>query len=222
MSALIKAVKGMRVKLSGQTTSFPYPSATKPIEELTIHEKLMKIGRHMPCSQKVPTSTRGVCDCLGWQPNVSPINGSPINGRLDSCVCGHRLSSHVGVQDADFDRRLDVAMKIDQYLDEKQALLDFSYDDAHLRKLREEMTLMSRAGQTRKREEEDDTDYVNGLGSDPDQSVAVREGKRIKKDSDDNEGEGADEEGESSNNVVKNIPDLDLPEGLPEDLEFRI
>ncbi|CAG8436105.1 758_t:CDS:2 [Ambispora gerdemannii] len=148
---------GKKIRIKLQRPS--YPPADKPLNTLTIHEKLMKVGRYMPCSPKVPTSSNGQCDCVGWKPNPAGSN------RADSCSCGHRLSSHGGNQDEDFSRRLDIAMKIDKYLEDKNKLLDFSYEDEEVKRLRGQMT----NNKLKEESEEENTElveYPEGLPSD--------------------------------------------------------
>lgn len=85
---------------------FAYPPANKPSASLTHMEKLIKIGRNMPCDQSS-------CECLGWRPR--PAN-TGAGGRADLCACGHKLSFHGGNQD-DMDRRLRAAIRIDELLE---------------------------------------------------------------------------------------------------------
>ncbi|RUS33011.1 hypothetical protein BC938DRAFT_473521 [Jimgerdemannia flammicorona] len=102
---------------------FPYPSVLKPPTALTTDEKLLKIARSMPCGESQ-------CQCSSWRPK--PAN---VGGRADLCTCGHRLRSHGGNQE-DMDRRLRVATRIDQLLEEKGKLMNFEYEDDDIRSLR--------------------------------------------------------------------------------------
>ncbi|KAG9286069.1 hypothetical protein G9A89_022746 [Geosiphon pyriformis] len=180
----------MRLKFPTPQPAFPYPSADKPLESLTLHERLVKVGRHVPCSQKLTTdpSDTIICNCLGWRPNTA--NNS---GRADSCICGHRLSYHGGAQDEDFSRRLAVAMKIDQYLHEKDKLLDFMYEDDQVKRMRAEMIDMANFGKRRKRSESEEEE----------ENDSKKRKMDVKEENDEDDGK------------------LEYPEGLPSDLEFR-
>ncbi|KAL1920273.1 uncharacterized protein VTP21DRAFT_1419 [Calcarisporiella thermophila] len=112
---------------ASQTLRLSYPPSDKPVEQLTHHEKLMKIGRNIPCN---------TCSCKGWRPKP------PGPGRADSCACGHKLSSHGGqCSSEEFERRLRVAIRIDELLEEMEKLLDFDYEDEDIRSLRKQMIL---------------------------------------------------------------------------------
>jgi histone acetyltransferase len=108
-----------------------YPPASKPIQSLTFIEKLLKIGRNIPCTADGPNSER--CSCLGWKPK--PHN----TGRADLCACGHRVVVHGesnNLSPEESNRRLEIAMKIDRVLEAKGKLLDFEYQDEEIRGLR--------------------------------------------------------------------------------------
>lgn len=114
--------------------SIVYPPASKPINLLTLNEKLLKIGRNVPCEAAVQSGNkRNKCPCLGWRPKINNT------GRSDLCQCDHRVSWH-GESDSltseGFNARLEIAMKIDDILESKNKLLDFDFEDAELKSLR--------------------------------------------------------------------------------------
>ncbi|CAG8750011.1 21700_t:CDS:10, partial [Dentiscutata erythropus] len=113
----------------------PYPPALKPIESLTLHEKLLKIGRNIPCTGDVPQG-HNKCSCLGWKPKINNT------GRADLCECGHRVSLHGNINSCTQDeihQRLEIAMKIDELLESKNKLLDFDYEDQEVRNLKRQL-----------------------------------------------------------------------------------
>jgi hypothetical protein len=108
-----------------------YPPASKPVQSLSLFEKLLKIGRNIPCSAE--DSNSGNCSCLGWKPKVKNT------GRADMCACGHRVVYHGESGELapnELDRRVEIAMKIDKVLEAKGKLLDFEYQDEEIKSLR--------------------------------------------------------------------------------------
>ncbi|KAF9582558.1 histone acetyltransferase [Lunasporangiospora selenospora] len=146
-------------------TGIVYPPADTSIEQLSTSERMMKIARSCPCegdasscseaflasSKGLATSTRK-CGCTGWKPKHA---GSA--GRIDLCVCGHKLSLHGGPWEGDeFMRRLKAAYRRDELLQaslgdcpvvdvvvvvvvDKGKLLDFDYDDEDIASLRKQI-----------------------------------------------------------------------------------
>jgi type II secretory pathway pseudopilin PulG len=102
-----------------------YPPADKPIDSLSMSERMMKIGRSCPCdftSTEQPlgatpvengeSNTNQGCDCQGWRPKPPGTMG-----RVDICACGHKLSHHGGPWTGEeFDRRLRAAFRRDELL----------------------------------------------------------------------------------------------------------
>ncbi|RHZ49984.1 hypothetical protein Glove_508g43 [Diversispora epigaea] len=115
--------------------SIAYPPASKPIELLTVNEKLLKIGRNIPCAADVHSGS--ICQCLGWKPKKNNT------GRADLCQCNHRVSWHgesqLTPEEEEFKARLEIAMKIDTILESKNKLFDFDYEDAELLSLRRQL-----------------------------------------------------------------------------------
>ncbi|KAF9933648.1 histone acetyltransferase [Linnemannia zychae] len=124
-----------------------YPPVDKPIDELSMSERMMKIGRSCPCDFTTATepgstpadSENGIqgtgCDCQGWKPKPPGTIG-----RVDICACGHKLSHHGGPWvGEEADRRLRAAFRRDELLQDKGKLLDFDYDDEDIASLRKQI-----------------------------------------------------------------------------------
>ncbi|KAG0288781.1 histone acetyltransferase [Linnemannia gamsii] len=138
-----------------------YPLADKPIDLLSMSERMMKIGRSCPCdftSAEQPLGATPVensesngdnnnqgCDCRGWRPKPPGTMG-----RVDICACGHKLSHHGGPWTGEeFDRRLRAAFRRDELLQDKGKLLDFEYDDEDIASLQNaELNGITPAGET--------------------------------------------------------------------------
>ncbi|CAI2165899.1 12442_t:CDS:2 [Funneliformis geosporum] len=120
-------------------TNTSYPTTRIPIHSLSNYQRHMKIGRYMACKGNSLDSTQNQCSCKGWRPNS--VNGS---GRIDLCTCGHKLGIHGNVNDIygeDFYKLLNIAIQIDEYLDNKGKLLDFEYVDKFVQKMRDQMAI---------------------------------------------------------------------------------
>ncbi|KAF9192748.1 histone acetyltransferase [Haplosporangium sp. Z 767] len=123
-----------------------YPPADKPMDQLSMSERMMKIGRSCPCdapnnssteagSGVTPEEGQGRCDCQGWRPKPPGTSG-----RVDTCACGHKLSFHGGPWTGEeFERRLRAAFRRDELLQDKGKLLDFEYDDEDISSLRKQI-----------------------------------------------------------------------------------
>lgn len=113
-----------------------YPPASKPVQSLSLFEKLLKIGRNIPCTFEGGSGSMPErCPCLGWKPKTHNT------GRADLCACGHRVVYHGESNDSnssseELERRIEIAMKIDKILEAKGKLLDFDYQDEEIRSLR--------------------------------------------------------------------------------------
>ncbi|CEP07064.1 hypothetical protein [Parasitella parasitica] len=92
------------------------------ITSMSDSEKLLKLARHMPCDQ---------CDCQGWRPNFS------MEFSYD-CLCGHDTDQHVD-RKQDFVRRLKVAFRIDEVLEEKGKIDDYDYTDDDIQSLKKQI-----------------------------------------------------------------------------------
>lgn len=89
-------------------STLAYPPANKPLEELSMNERMVKVGRSCPCEEIDAGVT---CDCQGWKPSAD------TSGLPETCACGHRLSSHGGPWfGEEFDRRLKAAFRRDELL----------------------------------------------------------------------------------------------------------
>ncbi|KAF9099778.1 histone acetyltransferase [Mortierella sp. GBA35] len=157
-----------------------YPPADKPIDSLSMSERMMKIGRSCPCdAPAVPFAEPGSsvtpvadeeaggrqqqqgdkgCDCQGWRPKPPGTMG-----RVDICVCGHKLSCHGGPWiGEEFDRRLRAAFRRDELLQDKGKLLDFDYDDEDIASLRKQIVPRDIPAEDSKPEPVNGTHLANG------------------------------------------------------------
>lgn len=76
------------------------PDSSTQHLNMTETEKIQLLAKHMSCDQ---------CnDCQGWR-SVDDL------AQDTSCICGHDVDQHID-QKQDFERRLDVALKIDELL----------------------------------------------------------------------------------------------------------
>ncbi|CAG8476665.1 4100_t:CDS:10 [Cetraspora pellucida] len=133
-----------------------YPPASKPIQSLTLHEKLLKIGRNIPCTADVQSgNVHNKCSCLGWKPKINNT------GRADLCECGHRVSWHGNNNSSpeELQQRLEIAMNIDKILESKNKLLDFEYEDQEVKNLKRQLiSICETSNNPTKRKFTDDTD----------------------------------------------------------------
>ncbi|KAG0100219.1 histone acetyltransferase [Podila epicladia] len=112
-------------------STLAYPPANKPLEELSMNERMVKVGRSCPCEE---IDAGVACDCQGWKPSAD------TPGLSDTCACGHRLSSHGGPWfGEEFDRRLKAAFRRDELLQDKEKILDFEYTDEDILSLRKQI-----------------------------------------------------------------------------------
>ncbi|KAL9542591.1 hypothetical protein MBANPS3_008536 [Mucor bainieri] len=93
------------------------------IASMNDSDKMLKLARHMPCDQ---------CDCQGWRPNFSMEFSN-------DCLCGHDTEHHIDHKQ-DFVRRLKVALRIDELLQEKGKLDDYDYTDDDIQSLKKQIT----------------------------------------------------------------------------------
>ncbi|RIA86014.1 hypothetical protein C1645_780659 [Glomus cerebriforme] len=137
-----------------------YPPASKDVQSLSLFEKLLKIGRNIPCTFEGSSGDKLVrCPCLGWKPKTHNT------GRADMCACGHRVVYHGesnNLSPEELHRRVEIAMKIDKALEAKGKLLDFEYQDEEIRSLRRMLSSGndSMASKPSKRKLEDGEDLI--------------------------------------------------------------
>ncbi|KAI8974695.1 hypothetical protein BDB01DRAFT_728668 [Pilobolus umbonatus] len=78
-------------------------------------EKQAIIARFLPCQE---------CQCQGWHPSSG-----------NTCECGHTTYHHID-HGEDIDRRLRVALRLIELLEEKGKINDYSYEDEDIRSLK--------------------------------------------------------------------------------------
>lgn len=93
------------------------------LASMSDNDKMLKLARHMPCDQ---------CDCQGWRPNFSMEFSN-------DCLCEHDTEHHVDHKQ-DFVRRLKVALRIDELLQEKGKIDDYDYTDDDIQSLKKQIT----------------------------------------------------------------------------------
>ncbi|KAF9428530.1 histone acetyltransferase [Podila epigama] len=118
---------------ANDTLSIAYPPVNKPLDELTMDERMIKVARSCPCEE---FEAGTMCECQNWRPSL-PV-GETVSQEL--CVCGHKLSSHGGPWiGEEFDRRLKAAFRRDELLQDKGKLLDFEYTDEDIASIRKQI-----------------------------------------------------------------------------------
>ncbi|KAI9265496.1 hypothetical protein EDC94DRAFT_517094 [Helicostylum pulchrum] len=132
-------------------------------------EKYAMIARFIPCD---------LCStCKGWHPSYSETN----------CQCGHDTFHHID-NGQDLDRRLKVASRLNELLEEKGKIEDYDYEDDDINSLK------------KKRDLENDTEnYAN---------KRTRTDHQSEKDSDE-EDEEEDEEEEEEEKDTKMEPPIE-------------
>ncbi|KAF9156763.1 histone acetyltransferase [Linnemannia schmuckeri] len=164
-----------------------YPPADKPIDSLSMSERMMKIGRSCPCdfttteqplgatpvdsneSSGNGSNIQGGCDCQGWRPKPPGTMG-----RVDICTCGHKLSHHGGPWTGEeFDRRLRAAFRRDELLQDKGKLLDFEYDDEDIASLRKQIVPRDIPAEDSKPEPVNGHHMANGISHDNEESNGI-------------------------------------------------
>ncbi|EPQ29423.1 uncharacterized protein PFL1_03178 [Pseudozyma flocculosa PF-1] len=135
--------------------SLLYPSGAKVHTQLTPFQQTLKLARHTPSSQK-PT-------CSGYRPSsdavlavdpVSEVDATPDDSRDDQlraawssqpcAACALSVTGHAAADSLDPTeriRRLKVAVRIDELLEDEGKLLDFAYADDGVLSLRKQMQL---------------------------------------------------------------------------------
>ncbi|KAF1796667.1 hypothetical protein FB192DRAFT_1291907 [Mucor lusitanicus] len=103
------------------------------------NDKMLKLARHMRCDQ---------CDCQGWRPNFSMEFSN-------DCLCGHDTEHHVDHKQ-DFMRRLKVALRIDELLQEKGKIDDYDYTDDDIQSLKKQRESSDEEDEDEEEEEEEE------------------------------------------------------------------
>lgn len=145
-----------------------YPNGVTGIDQLNTTQQRLLIARHSTCSGRNhqingrlrnghdANTPEPDCQCNGLRPPNSvkvklqtPKSSNNPEGGLwgwDLCKCGHPLASH-GLSDDDdqkeFVRRAKVALRIDEYLNDRHKLLDFDEEDEDTRSLKRYVVLLS-------------------------------------------------------------------------------
>ncbi|KAJ1024625.1 hypothetical protein NDA13_004553 [Ustilago tritici] len=135
-----------------------YPSGVRSALKLSPFQRVIKIARHTPSSSADPDSST----CLGFKPSEhEEIVEDPVSrsSRHDPCNvdddtlegewsavpcdnCGRNIEEHAALTDANDEeaiRRAKVAVRLDELLEDKGKLLDFSYADTDIESLRKQM-----------------------------------------------------------------------------------
>ncbi|KAL0077240.1 hypothetical protein F4703DRAFT_1743196 [Phycomyces blakesleeanus] len=155
------------------------------LDELTEEEKCKYIARHLPCDH--------CSDCHGWQPAQS----SQVSFD-NTCVCGHDIYTHVDNKQ-DMTRRLKVALRINELLEEKGKANDTSYVDEDIQSLRKY-----------REENGENSDHVED--EDEEEEEEEEEEDEEEEEEEDEEEEDEDEEGEKGNNeVTENAENAENP-----------
>ncbi|KTW32107.1 uncharacterized protein T551_00789 [Pneumocystis jirovecii RU7] len=121
-----------------ENTVLTYPFPCDGSFEISDIQKFMIVARHSSCSYND-------CTCLGWKPIDNP---NKIIKR--ECIkCGHTIYQHVGEVDIESDakdeffRKVKVANRCDELLNENGMLFDFDYINDDIKSLRKQMILPS-------------------------------------------------------------------------------
>ncbi|KAJ8077288.1 histone acetyltransferase [Marasmius tenuissimus] len=135
---------------------YSYP-ASHDLQALNHAQLCLKIARHSPCS--VCLTCRGLHPAPNVQVVLDTQHEAPLLGGLDQygsdddettnyldvCECGHGTIEHganvhdIGLEE--FRRRSQVAVRLDENLEDVNKLLDFEYSDDDVASLRQRMTL---------------------------------------------------------------------------------
>lgn len=136
-----------------------YPSNAAELGELSLVQQKLKLARHSACgvSHYSSTSSRHhdpPCDCSGYKPAegvkvkalpVRKSGSSHQDGQIGwpTCRCGHDQESHgllgLDVDSDEFKRRVKVALRMDELLEDSNNLLSFDHDDEDLASLRKQL-----------------------------------------------------------------------------------
>ncbi|KAI8969225.1 hypothetical protein BDF20DRAFT_151378 [Mycotypha africana] len=91
------------------------------LAEMSEEDKLRLVARYLPCDV-CPTSSSSAC--RGWRPK----SDSSKVGREKGCRCGHDFEHHVD-KGQDLNRRLKVALRLNELLEEKGQTEDYEDED---------------------------------------------------------------------------------------------
>jgi len=137
-----------------------YPSGARTLHKLSPFQRLIKIARHTPYSSS--SSDPDTPSCVGFRPSeyevvaddpVSrssrhdprPVDDETLKKDWDAATCstcGRSIEEHAALTDADDEeatRRGKVAVRLDELLEDKGKLLDFTYTDPDIESLRKQM-----------------------------------------------------------------------------------
>ncbi|KAG5438583.1 hypothetical protein PCANB_002688 [Pneumocystis canis] len=115
---------------------YPFPSDGS--FKISDAQKFMIVARHSSCSYND-------CTCLGWKPLDNPNKIL----RKECKSCNHTIHEHVGEIEAtdsakdEFFRKVKVANRCDELLNENGMLFDFDYINEDIKSLRKQMILPS-------------------------------------------------------------------------------
>lgn len=128
----------MTLNENNDDTILSYPFPTDGSFTISDIQKFMIVARHSPCSYNN-------CTCLGWKPIDNPNKII----KKQCLLCSHTIFEHVGEIDAtdgakeEFFRKVKVANRCDELLNENGMLFDFDYVNEDIKSLRKQMILPS-------------------------------------------------------------------------------
>lgn len=139
-----------------------YRSGASLPSQLNASQAALKVARHSRCQAE-----DGSCSCLGLKPPsdaeviAQPVNDDSLAAGSSSewkeCgACGHDVESHGRLNDSRADeeertRRIKVAVRLDELLEDKKKLLDFDYTDEDVDSLKKQLKQLASPEHTRKR-----------------------------------------------------------------------
>ncbi|PWN21625.1 Bromodomain-domain-containing protein [Microstroma glucosiphilum] len=151
---------------SSSAQTLYYPSNASVPSDLTHSEALLKVARHSRCS-----AFDGDCVCTGLRPSPdvdvearSVKGGKNDEAREKECasqwkkcgVCGHGIAMHGRLEDSEADdeertRRIKVAIRLDELLEDGKKLLDFAYTDEDQASLKKQLLPLEQGAEDNKR-----------------------------------------------------------------------
>lgn len=150
-----------RVSASQQAAapSLVYPSGARLPQDLSPSEALLKVARHSPCS-----AVDGGCSCRGLRPSPdADVEAKSVHDRDEAAreaqcskswkkcgICGHEVAMHGKLNDTEGGeeekiRRIKVAIRLDELLEDQKKLLDFAYSDEDQVSLQKQLVPLYRA-----------------------------------------------------------------------------
>ncbi|KAG4305193.1 hypothetical protein PORY_001363 [Pneumocystis oryctolagi] len=119
-----------------EDTILKYPFPSDDFSAISDIQKFMIVARHSLCSYND-------CACLGWKPIDNPNNIT----RKECIKCNHTIYEHVGKIGStdnakyEFSRKVKVASRCDELLNENGMLFDFDYINEDVESLKKQMIL---------------------------------------------------------------------------------